>query len=187
MNHITQGPIKEQEAKTLNNAIGRVMADDAIKVSSTDTVAINYGGDKSIFIIHNSTDSKGVPLGCAVESVVMGFGGNMKILVGFNTAGKILGYQVLQTSETPGLGQKADMWFQKDAKGCIVGREMDENVPLVVKNDGGDVDAITASTITSRAFLKAVNRAFDAYRKKCKQSTVDVDSSTGASPKYDHH
>lgn len=42
---------------------------------------------------------------------------------------------------------------------------MSEEKPLAVKNDGGDVDAITASTITSRAFLKAVNRAFEAYRK----------------------
>ena len=109
------------------------------------------------------------------------------MLVGFDTKGTILGYQVLQTSETPGLGQKAGQWFQKDAKGCIVGREMSEKKPLAVKNDGGDVDAITASTITSRAFLKAVNRAFEAYRKNNAENAPAVDSTTGASPKHKHH
>lgn len=187
VNHITQGPIKAQEEKTLTDAIGLVMADGSLKVSSTYPVRINHDGDISTYIVHNATDSKGTPLGCAVESVVMGFGGNMKVLVGFDTKGTILGYQVLQTSETPGLGQKAGQWFQKDAKGCIVGREMSETKPLAVKNDGGDVDAITASTITSRAFLKAVNRAFEAYRKNSAENAPAVDSTTGASPKHKHH
>ena len=187
VNHITQGPIKAQEEKTLTDAIGLVMANGSLKVSSTDTVRISHDGDISTYIVHNATDRKGMPLGCAVESVVMGFGGNMKVLVGFDTKGTILGYQVLQTSETPGLGQKAGQWFQKDAKGCIVGREMSEKKPLAVKNDGGDVDAITASTITSRAFLKAVNRAFEAYRKNSAENAHAVDSTTGASPKHKHH
>lgn len=187
VNNMTQGPIKAQEEKTLTDAIGLVMADGSLKVSSTDTVRISHDGDISTYIVHNATDSKGTPLGCAVESVVMGFGGNLKVLVGFDTKGTILGYQVLQTSETPGLGQKAGQWFQKDAKGCIVGREMSEKKPLAVKNDGGDVDAITASTITSRAFLKAVNRAFEAYRKNSAENAHAVDSTTGASPKHKHH
>ena len=64
---------------------------------------------------------------------------------------------------------------------------MSEKKPLAVKNDGGDVDAITASTITSRAFLKAVNRAFEAYRKNSAENVPAVDSTTGASPKHKHH
>ena len=97
------------------------------------------------------------------------------MLVGFDAEGKVLGYTVLQHSETPGLGAKADKWFQKDGKGNIIGRDLSDGKPLVVDKDGGDVDAITASTITTRAFLKAVNQAYAVYAGQ------DADASSGAS------
>ena len=74
VNNMTQGPIKAQEEKTLTDAIGLVMADGSLKVSSTDTVRINHDGDISTYIVHNATDSKGTPLGCAVESSVISSG-----------------------------------------------------------------------------------------------------------------
>ena len=80
---------------------------------------------------------------------------------------------LLQHAETPGLGAKADTWFQEGQKGDIVGKSMAEK-PLAVTKDGGDVDAITASTITSRAFLKAINQAYNAYANK------ESDGQTGA-------
>ena len=55
------------------------------------------------------------------------------------------------------------MWFKEGNKGSIVGMNPGES-PLVVKNDGGQIDAITASTITTRAFLNAVNAAYSAYK-----------------------
>lgn len=113
-------------------------------------------------------------LGCAVESTVMGFGGELKVLVGFDKKGKVLGYKILQSAETPGLGQKADKWFQKDGKGCIVGRKMNEKKPLTIGKEANDVDAITASTITSKAFIRAVNNAFSAYRKYMKAQEADA-------------
>ena len=72
------------------------------------------------------------------------------------------GYQVLETHETPGLGAKADQWFQKDGKGCVVGSNPAEGA-LTVKKDGGTVDAISGSTITSRAFLGIVNEASSVF------------------------
>lgn len=60
-------------------------------------------------------------MGAAVESTTGGFGGDVKVLVGFDTEGKILGYTILQASETPGLGAKAATWFQKDGKGSVIG------------------------------------------------------------------
>jgi electron transport complex protein RnfG len=84
------------------------------------------------------------------------------VLVGFDPEGKILGYTLLEHAETPGLGAKADKWFQKGEKGDIIGKSPAE--PLTVSKDGGQVDAITASTITSRAFLLAVNNAYNAYK-----------------------
>ena len=82
--------------------------------------------------------------------------------MGFDPEGKILGYTLLEHAETPGLGAKADKWFQKGEKGDIIGKSPEKQ--LTVSKDGGEVDAITASTITSRAFLKAVNNAYAAFK-----------------------
>lgn len=62
-------------------------------------------------------------------------------------------------------------------KGCIIGKNPDKD-NLTVTKDGGAIDAITASTITSRAFLLAVNQAYQAYKSR------PVDASTGASSHY---
>jgi electron transport complex protein RnfG len=112
-------------------------------------------------------------IGAAVEASSNGFGGALKVLVGFDKEGNIIDYSLLSHAETPGLGSKAADWFKKGAKGDITGKNPGQS-PLVVKNDGGDVDAITASTITSRAFLNAVNAAYAAY------SGQNVDTVSGA-------
>ena len=163
VNHITTAPIKEQKEKALTEGIATVMGDTKGKVVASDTLTRTIDGKPSVFIIHRIIDNNSSPVGAAVESTVMGFGGDLKVLVGFGTNNKILGYTVLQSSETPGLGAKADKWFQKDGSGCIIGRSLSGNELLKVKKDGGDVDAITASTITSRAFLNAINNAYIAY------------------------
>lgn len=59
---------------------------------------------------------------------------------------------------------KAGDWFQKGGKGCVIGLSPADG-DLTVTKDGGKVDAITASTITSRAFLKAINQAYGAWNK----------------------
>lgn len=88
--------------------------------------------------------------------------------MGFAPDGTILGYTILQSAETPGLGAKAQQWFQKDGKGNVIGKNPGQGDLHVSKDDktGNAVDAITASTITSRAFLKAINQAYAAYKKK---------------------
>ena len=60
------------------------------------------------------------------------------------------------------MGAKADAWFKSGAKGDITGKNPKDGA-LTVSKDGGQIDAITASTITSRAFLKAVNAAYAAF------------------------
>ena len=175
VNNVTEAPIKEQEKKALDNGIKSVMGVDDITVTAKDELTKNIGGKDYTFIVHKTSDAQGNFLGAAVESTTMGFGGDLKVLVGFDGEGNLLGYTILQHAETPGLGAKADKWFQKDGKGNIIGRSMDVSKPLVVNKDGGDVDAITASTITTRAFLKAVNQAYVAY------SAQDVDAASGAS------
>ena len=173
VNHLTEGPIQEQKEKALADGIKAVMVCDDLVVANTDEVTQNVEGKELAYTIYQVKDQQGKDLGAAVQSTTMGFGGDLKVLVGFDPEGNILGYTLLEHVETPGLGAKADLWFQKGQKGDIIGKSPAE--PLTVSKDGGQVDAITASTITSRAFLKAINNAYNAYK-----ATPVADGKTGA-------
>lgn len=178
VNHLTEGPIAEQKAKTLADGIKSVMVCNNLVVANTDTVCQSDDKGKELtYIIYQVKDVQGQDLGAAVESTSMGFGGDLKVLVGFDAEGQILGYTLLEHAETPGLGAKADKWFQKGEKGDIIGKTPSE--PLTVSKDGGQVDAITASTITSRAFLLAVNNAYNAYKV-----TPATDGESGATRQH---
>ncbi len=113
----------------------------------------------------------GVLIGIAVESFTnKGFSGLVKVMVGLDTTGTIINYAVLEHKETPGLGSKMNDWF-RTGKGDIRGKNCNKN-KMTVSKDGGDVDAITAATISSRAFLDAVRRsgaAFESYIKSTKE------------------
>ncbi len=109
-----------------------------------------------------------VPAGAAVEiTAPQGFSGPFSLMVGFAPDGSVKGYTVLAHSETPGLGAKMGAWFSDPSRPSrsIIGRTPDSGSPLAVSKDGGEVDAITGATITSRAFLQAINKAAEAYRK----------------------
>lgn len=158
VNSVTAGPIEEIKAQQLADGIKAVLAADELTVESPDTLesgAVVYRTDKGVAV--QASDPNG-------------FGGKLTVLVGFNSEGLIQGYRVLETSETPGLGAKAGDWFQKGQKGDIIGKQAGN---LTVKKDGGEVDAITASTITSRAFLRCVNSAYEAL-------STQEDAQTGA-------
>lgn len=173
VNHVTEGPITQQKEKALSDGIKAVMGGGDLTVSKTDTVRQNDAkGKELIYIIYQTQDAQKKDLGAAVESTTGGFGGNLKVLVGFDPEGNILGYTLLEHAETPGLGAKADKWFQKGEKGDIIGKNPKDE--LTVSKDGGKVDAITASTITSRAFLLAVNNAYKAYK------ATPIDAESGA-------
>ncbi len=126
----------------------------------------------------------GEAAGGAVEITAQeGFGGPFSLIVGFDAGGAVTGYKILNHAETPGLGAKMDIWFNDPSRPgrSIIGRypggadghsgasQQTDTQPqrggLAVSKDGGEIDAITGATITSRAFLGAVNSAADAYRK----------------------
>ena len=83
-------------------------------------------------------------------------------MVGFNVDGTIKGISVLSHTETPGLGDKIEP--SKSSFSAQFEGKDPQNFKLVVKKDGGDVDAITASTITSRAYCDAVTLAWEAFK-----------------------
>ena len=168
-NKITAGPVAEQADKALQDGIKSVMQSDSVVVSGDTIIEKEFSGRSLSFVVH-MTDK-----GVAIESTdPNAFGGNLKVLVGFAEDGEILGYTILESAETPGLGAKAEEWFLDEAPGDIVGLNVCE-ANLTVSKDGGDVDAITASTITSRAFLRAVTNAWIAYHG-------DDDAKSGATP-----
>ena len=95
-------------------------------------------------------------IGAAVETFTnKGFSGNISLMVGILADGTLKNISVLQHAETPGLGSKMTEPTFKDQ---FNGKKAD-SFNIKVKKDGGDVDAITAATISSRAFCDAVNRA----------------------------
>lgn len=90
-----------------------------------------------------------------------GFSGNITLMTGFKPDGSIFDISVLSQKETPGLGTKmAEPAFKDQFKGINPG-----NTALKVKKDGGNVDAITAATISSRAFCEAVEKGFNTLQK----------------------
>lgn len=166
---LTEAPIQAANDKALADGITAVMGGGAVKVEDPNGTEIvrNVDGKDLTYTVYK-TDK-----GTAVKSTdPNAFGGNLTILVGFNQSGEILGYTVLENNETPGLGAKCPDWFQQGNPGNIIGKKPGEN-PLTVSKDGGEVDAITASTITSRAFLRAVQQAYATLQQS-------ADASTGA-------
>lgn len=95
-------------------------------------------------------------VGAAVETFTSkGFSGNISLMVGLLSDGTVNNISVLQHAETPGLGSKMSEAAFKDQ----FNNKRSDSFNFEVKKDGGDVDAITAATISSRAFCDAVNRA----------------------------
>lgn len=126
-----------------------------------DTVTIEKGKDP--IIIHFALNN-GKLFGAAVETYTeKAFKGRFDLMVGFDANGTILNTEVITANETPGLGDKinksksnfAEQFNSKDPA----------KFKLMVKKDKGDVDAITAATISSRAYCDAVQKAYDNYMK----------------------
>jgi len=173
VNELTAEPIAQANAKALSDAIAVVVPGfDNEPAANPETIEV----DGVEYKIYKATKG-GEFIGAAVEASENGFGGALTVLVGFDAEGKIIDYSLLSHSETPGLGSKAADWFKKGAKGDITG-VCPADKPLTVSKDGGDIDAITASTITSRAFLNAVNKAYAAYAKQ--NGMKATDAATGA-------
>jgi len=157
--NVTKEPIAISQQAKINEAIKQVIPEfDVI----SDTILMPSDGKDSI-TIHRLLKG-GQPSGFAIETYTdKAFSGRFSLMVGFQTDGSISNIEVLEHKETPGLGNKiAIPTFKNQFKGLKISDL--EGGKLKVKKDGGTVDAITAATISSRAFCDAVNRA-DAINK----------------------
>ena len=163
VNNVTKGPIEQVNKKKVADAVAKVLP--AFDHYDIDTVSISTPKGDADMIRYSAVDADNNLVGKAVESFdPNGFGGKLRAMVGFDADGNITGYEILESNETPGLGAKANTWFQKDGKGNVIGLNPSEG--LKVSKDGGQVDAITGSTITSRAFCRLVDNAYQAFQSE---------------------
>lgn len=164
VNKMTAKPIAEAQALKLENAIKEVVPEfDNNPVNEAYKMATATGDSLLVYPAKKGNEV----VGFAVNSYSNnGFSGNIQVMVGFDMQDKVVNYAVLSHAETPGLGSKMSDWFRDTDKPnqSIIGRNLSEG-NLAVSKDGGQIDAITASTITSRAFLEAINRAYAVYKE----------------------
>jgi len=157
---VTKEPIAISQKAKINDAIKMVIPEFE---TIADTVLMPENGKDSIRIhrLLKGTENSGV----AIETYTdKGFSGRFTLMVGFTPDGSISNIEVLEHKETPGLGTKMALPAFKDQfKGLKLSELPGEQ--LKVKKDGGSVDAITAATISSRAFCDAVNRAYETNKK----------------------
>lgn len=153
---LTESTIAQANAQKESDAIKNVIPVEFADITS-EKVAV--GADTvEVFYAKNGEQI----VGTAVKSFTnSGFNGYISVMVGFDTKGTITGYSVLSQGETPGLGSKMVDWFTESGKGNIIGITPGDK-GISVKKDGGEIDAITAATISSRAFCDAINRAAQA-------------------------
>ena len=152
---LTKEPI-DAAAKAKNEAaIMEVLPAGAVTIEEERTV--DFEG--ASYTYNLAYDQQGNTVGCAVNVAPVGFGGPVVIKVGFDAKGVICNTKVLSQAETPGLGAKCvEPAFSNQFKGWDPSARK-----LAVRKDGGDVDAITASTITSRAYADGLALAVKVF------------------------
>jgi electron transport complex protein RnfG len=158
---VTKEPIAAARLAKKMEAIQNVVPEFNNQPSTEEYKIAAENGDSLTFY---PAKKDGELVGTAVESSTnLGFSGKIKIMVGFLPDGTIKDVAVLEHKETPGLGDKMER--KKSNWSVQFQGKNPANFKIAVKKDGGDVDAITASTISSRAFCDAVERAYKTFMK----------------------
>ncbi len=171
--NVTKGPIEAAKQERLNSLIGIVVpgASEA-EVSDKIEVIPADGDESSEPLLFYKVHKDGELLGTAIRTYTnRGFSGYISVMVGLNPDGVILDSNVLEHRETPGLGDKicktVHPWNEQ-YKG------IDPSITNIkVRQDGGQLDGITAATITARAYSDAIQRAYDSYML-FKESDPDI-------------
>ena len=171
VNMITVDPIAKAKEAAEKAALAQVLPEfDAVEMSE-------HTADELPIVAYKATKGDEV-VGYAIKTATKsGFSGMVKMMVGFDTKGTILNVNVLEHNETPGLGAKMTE-EGNPLLASIQGKEASKT-NLTVKKDGGDVDALTAATISSRAYTEAVARAYAVF-KVAAGWQKEVNATTGA-------
>ena len=171
---VTEAPIAQAKLHKKADALAQVLP--PFDNTPADEMQAVAAGNDSVYVY---TARMGQTVaGYAVESFASGFGGPIRIMVGFGPDGRIRNIQVLEQTETPGLGAKLAE-EGNPVQASLLGKSPAE-VKMSVRKDGGDIDAITASTISSRAYIQAVSLAYTAFLEVSGADASGWDASSGA-------
>ncbi|MFR9649672.1 MAG: RnfABCDGE type electron transport complex subunit G [Rikenellaceae bacterium] len=169
---VTKAPIAAAKAAATRAALEQVLP----SFDSTQESVVNVDGlDVKVHEAKKGEDF----VGYAVESLTkMGYSGEFNVMVGISPEGEVINVDILSHKETPGLGSKMTN-KGNSLISSIKGQNLN-SFALTLKKDGGKVDALTAATITSRAYLDAVDRAFRAVKQLEGEFLEKADASTSA-------
>lgn len=155
---VTKEPIRLAALERKNNAIMQVVP-EFNNMPNEEEYTVEVNGDELVFY---PARMDGELVGVAVETFThRGYSGTIRLMVGLLPDGTIQGIEVLRHAETPGLGDKIET-DKSDFYKQFVGRNPGEFI-MKVRQDNGEIDGITASTITSRAYCDAVQLAYDVF------------------------
>ncbi len=123
------------------------------------------GADETITAMYIGKDASGETAGYCVQAEPSGYGGPIVMMVGIGNDGSVEGVNITEHSETPGLGALAsEEKFSRQYKGI--------KEPAKVDKDGGEIEAITGATITSRAVTEGVNAALEAVQSLLEENGI---------------
>ena len=157
---LTKGPIEQGQREKKEKALQAVLPE--YEGTVRDTVIVD--ADNEEIPVHLAIGKNGELCGAGIETYTKkAFAGRFDLMVGFDAEGTIVNTEVIKAGETPGLGDK----INKDKSNFAMqfNHQNPADFQLVVKKDGGDVDAITAATISSRSYCDAVQHAYYIFMK----------------------
>lgn len=149
VNGLTAPIIEENNFKALNNSLSEI-----IPAENYQTIV---DGDTTIYLAYNGEDKAGVLVSC----VEQGYGGALRVLTGIDDNGCVVGVDILESSETAGLGANAS---NPSFINQFIGKKGTIGVSKTWANET-DIKAITGATITSKAVTAAVNNALNIAEK----------------------
>jgi len=157
--HVTKKPIQEAQNKLIAESIKEVISSEFNNNPFEEKITLKQGKER--FTLYPARQ-EGYVTAIAMKSFSnKGYGGRLDVLVSFLLDGTIGNFKVIKHQETPGLGSKVN--DESFKKGIIGKNPTSEN--FKVKQDGGEIDAITGATITSRALIDAIQKAYRGYQK----------------------
>jgi len=168
VNYITADKIASIKSEATQAAMKEVLPGEYVFVSTSlpwdvsDADAPPFADASIVRAVYEAEDSASgdgsrLIAGYAIEVAPSGFGGEITMIVGVDTSGKVTGVSIVDMSETSGLGTNAknadfrEQYLLYDA-------------PYAVNKDGGEIKAITGATVTSRAVTRGVNAAVDTVK-----------------------
>jgi len=182
---LTEEPIEEQKRLAIMRAVQEVLPpfdNDPAQETLTIVLEQDEDGAADTVTVYLGT-REGQISGAAFQTFGGGYGGFIDIMVGIDLDGRISGVKILEHEETPGLGAKIE---EPSFRGQFKGKSLENSVlvngNLAVKNDGGDIDALTGATISPRGVAQAAGaglKIFARHRREIVGQAIEGEGSAG--------